>query len=308
MKTENIYPIRIVARQTGLNQHRIRVWERRYRVVVPKRTDTNRRLYSEADISRLQLLRRAVALGHTISQVAGMSSEKLMRLINQNSNRNRQVEPDGERISDAAYFCELSLASVVKMDMDGLESALSRAAVNLTRLELIVNLIVPLCQKMGEMWKNGDMKIVNEHLATPVIRAFLWDVLRSTHVAALAPKIVIATPLGQPHELGALTIALIAGESGWDPFYFGPSLPAEEIAAAAKFVEARAVALSITHHSDNLRLNKELNRVCDYLGGNIQLFIGGQNAVCFADSCASGGIQLVKNIEQFRNVLESQFN
>ena len=105
-----------------------------------------------------------------------------------------------------------------------------------------------------------------------------------------------------------MTIALIASESGWDPFYFGPSLPAEEIAAAAKFVEARAVALSITHHSDNLRLNKELNRVCDYLCGNIQLFIGGQNAVCFADSCASGGIQLVKNIEHFRNVLESQFN
>ena len=102
-----------------------------------------------------------------------------------------------------------------------------------------------------------------------------------------------------------IIIALIASESGWDPFYFGPSLPAEEIAAATKFVDARAVALSITHHSDTSRLNKELNRLCNHLNGNITVFIGGQNAACFADSCASGGIQLVKNIEQFRNALES---
>ena len=305
MKTQYIYPIKYVAHQTGLNQHLIRVWERRYRVVEPKRTNTNRRLYSEADILRLQLLGKAVASGHTISQVAGMSSEELMRLINRNSRRNRQMEPVGDKVPNTSHFSELALTSVVRMDVGGLESALSRAAVNLTRPEVIANLIVPLCHKMGELWKNGDMKIVNEHLATPVIRAFLWDMLRSTHVAALAPKIVITTPLGQPHELGALTIALIASESGWDPVYFGTSLPAEEIAAAAKFVEARAVALSITHHSDNFRLKKDLNRLCNYLSKNITLFIGGQNADCFADSCGSGGIQLVKNIEQFRNALES---
>lgn len=305
MKNQHIYSIKYVSHQTGLNQHLIRVWERRYRVVVPKRTSTNRRLYAEADILRLKLLGKAVSSGHTISQVAGMSSEELMRLINQNSHCNRQMEPDGDKLPDAAYFCELALASVVEMDIGGLESALSKAAVNLTRPELIADLIVPLCHKIGELWKNGDMKIVNEHLATPVIRAFLWDMLRSTHIAALAPKIVITTPLGQPHELGALTIALTASESGWNPLYFGPSLPSEEIAAAAKFVEARAVALSITHHSDNSRLNKDLYRLCNYLDGTISLFIGGQNAACCDVSSMPGGIQLVKNIEHFRNALEA---
>lgn len=305
MKNQHIYSIKYVSHQTGLNQHLIRVWERRYRVVVPKRTSTNRRLYAEADILRLKLLGKAVSSGHTISQVAGMSSEELMRLINQNSHCNRQMEPDGDKLPDAAYFCELALASVVEMDIGGLESALSKAAVNLTRPELIADLIVPLCHKIGELWKNGDMKIVNEHLATPVIRAFLWDMLRSTHIAALAPKIVITTPLGQPHELGALTIALTASESGWNPLYFGPSLPSEEIAAAAKFVEARAVALSITHQSDNSRLNKDLYRLCNYLNGTISLFIGGQNAACCDVSSMPGGIQLVKNIEHFRNALEA---
>ena len=68
---------------------------------------------------------------------------------------------------------------------------------------------------MGELWKQGELKIIHEHLATPVIRAFLWNMLRTNEIAELSPKLVIATLLGQRHELGALTIAITACESGW---------------------------------------------------------------------------------------------
>jgi hypothetical protein len=90
------------------------------------------------------------------------------------------------------------------------------------------------------------MKIVNEHMATPVIRAFLWDMLRSTQFSENSPKIVFSTPLGQPHEIGALAGALNACDSGWRPLCFAPSLPVQEIAAAAADTGRRAVALSIT--------------------------------------------------------------
>jgi methanogenic corrinoid protein MtbC1 len=308
MKSKNIFPIKYVAQHTGLTQHLIRVWEKRYQVVAPVRTDTNRRLYSETDLKHLQLLKMAVEAGHTISQLAGLTSEELMRLINQNRIGDGQPEASPDASASPTHFCELSMASIVKMDTAGLESALTRAAINYTRPVLIEKVIVPLCRKMGELWRNGDLKIINEHLATPIIRGFLWDLLRSTRVSALAPKIVIATPPGQSHELGALTVALIASESGWKPLYFGTNLPAEEIAAAVKIMGARAVALSITQHVDNFRLSRELTRLCDYLSENVTLFIGGQSAACFANSCASGGIQVVKSLKHFRNALESRFD
>ena len=81
MKIKYVYPIRYVAQQTGLSTHVIRVWEKRYQAVVPKRTDTNRRVFCGRDIERLKMLRTAVRIGHSISQIAGLSSEDLMELV-----------------------------------------------------------------------------------------------------------------------------------------------------------------------------------------------------------------------------------
>ena len=69
--------IRYVCRQTGLTAHQIRAWEKRYQAVVPERTETNRRLYSEADIERLQLLAKAREAGLSLSQVAHLPADEL---------------------------------------------------------------------------------------------------------------------------------------------------------------------------------------------------------------------------------------
>ncbi|HSH37156.1 MAG TPA: MerR family transcriptional regulator, partial [Chthoniobacterales bacterium] len=66
--------IKLVARQTGLSVHTIRVWEKRHGAVRPVRAANNRRLYSEQDIERLKLLRQATIAGHTIGQIAQSSA------------------------------------------------------------------------------------------------------------------------------------------------------------------------------------------------------------------------------------------
>src|SRR5947208_15218323 len=75
------HPIGVVARRTGLKPDLIRAWERRYGAVTPGRTETRRRFYSDEDIERLLLLRRAVNTGRGISQVAGLSDAELEALI-----------------------------------------------------------------------------------------------------------------------------------------------------------------------------------------------------------------------------------
>ena len=75
------YPIQLVARLTGLSAHVIRIWEQRYRAVEPQRTATNRRLYSQRDIERLNLLRDLTQAGHSIGQVAQLPTDKLGKLV-----------------------------------------------------------------------------------------------------------------------------------------------------------------------------------------------------------------------------------
>ena len=306
MKIKYVYPIRYVAQQTGLSTHRIRVWEKRYQAIVPERTETNRRIFCGKDIERLKMLKTAVKVGHSISQIAGLSSEELIQLVRLDVSDTSTVSAAREPTTlDETYFYERSLSTVLNFDAEGLESALDRAAVHLSILDLIKSVIEPLCQKIGELWEQGELKIINEHMTTTVIQSFLWNLLRSAEVSETSPKIVIATPAGHQHELGALAVALIAREYNWQSLYFGPSLPAEEIAAAVAYADARAVALSITYQEDIHQLNLELRKLRRYMGDDITIFIGGQGASHLVDFFDAPEIQTLKDVDSFRTALNS---
>ena len=305
MKRKNIYPIRYVAQKTGLSTHLIRVWKKRHQAVVPKRTDTNRRMFSEADIERLKMLKSAVRGGHSISQIASLSSEELMKLIILDVSDASPLSAALEQGSlDATFFYNRSLATVLDLDAEGLESVLDQAAVHLTKWELVDAVLVPLCKKIGELWKQGELKIINEHMASTIIQAFLWNLLRSAEISQTSPKVVIATPAGQQHELGALVIALVACESDWQPVYFGPSLPSEEIAAAVTYVGARVVALSITYPEDSHQLNLEMKKLRRYLADDLTILIGGQGASLLGDLIGAHKVAVVKDVVSFRAALD----
>ena len=78
---EKRYPIKYVSQRTGLSQHVMRTWENRYDVVIPKRSPTNRRLYSEGDIKRLSLFHQATKSGHSIGQICKLTTKEIQELV-----------------------------------------------------------------------------------------------------------------------------------------------------------------------------------------------------------------------------------
>jgi DNA-binding transcriptional MerR regulator/methylmalonyl-CoA mutase cobalamin-binding subunit len=278
MDDRGLYTIRYVAQRTGLTPHVIRAWEKRYQAVVPLRSPTNRRLYSEDDVRRLQMLKQLTDTGHTISRVAGLTPHDLLNLARHEASvapQTRKIIQSKRQPTTDEYF-NACLSAVTDLDPDGLEQAYAQAAIDLTRPMLLNNVIVPLFEKIGDMWRNGELKIVNEHMATSVTRVFLRNILRATAVSASAPKIFISTAVGQWHDLGALTVALTAAEIGWRAIYYGPNLPVEEIAAGVKQCGARAVAVSITHQLDPIPLVDELRKLRRYLERDVTIFVGGR--------------------------------
>lgn len=221
---------------------------KRYQAVVPDRSPKNRRLYSEDDVKRLQLLKTITDAGHNISQVAQLETKELSELAQGELSviaRKREITARLLKSADADEYLQQCLAAVLNLDPEGLERCYDQAVIDLTRPELLKAVIVPLFAEIGNLWQNGRLKIINEHMATTVTRSFLLNMLRASEVCLPAPKIVIATPAGQWRDLGALAVALTAAENGWHPLYYGPNLPAEEIAACVKQNGARALAISI---------------------------------------------------------------
>ena len=308
MHMTNLYPIRYVSHRTGLTPHVIRAWEKRYNAVVPHRSEKNRRLYSEADVQRLQLLKTATDAGHAISQVAQLDLADLQTLAKREGTAipRAQMKNAGKiQRADADDYYKPCLSAVLNLDPEGLERSYDQAAIDLTRPVLLGNLIAPLFKEIGKLWHSGSLKIVNEHMATSVTRNFLLSMLRSTHVSDSAPRIVIATTVGQWHDVGALTVALTAAENGWHPIYYGPNLPAEEIATGVKQSGARAVALSITHLLERHPLVDELRKLRRYIGNEVILFAGGRAVAKYTQVLDEVNANYINSIEQFSDELNS---
>jgi len=302
------HSIKIASRRSGLSQHVIRVWEKRYGAVVPLRTKTNRRLYGEAEIERLRLLGLATKAGHTIKNVVKLTTADLKTLVESElaTAGNHTSEPGGQGVDArlARDFLNQSLAAIKLLDGAGLEKTLNRAAVALGRSALLQHTLAPLIEEIGCSWRRGELRAVHEHLATAVIRTFLGNFSHGYALGENAPRIVITTPAGQLHELGALLVAATADNHGWRVSYLGPSLPSEEIVGAALLSRARAVALSIVYPEDDSSLEPELRQLRLLLPSEIALITGGRAAHSYASVLNEIQAMQTQDLSTFCEILD----
>jgi methanogenic corrinoid protein MtbC1 len=296
----------VVSRRTGLSRDVLRAWELRYGVVDPERTTGGQRLYSDADIERLRLIQAALEAGRRIGQLAGLSSEELGRLIDED----RAAEPGGPAAWDEnrngqgtrAFLAE-SLAAVREMDAERLEAILNRAAVAVGASQLIDHVITPLMIEIGDLWSENKLTSGHERLTTSVVRQTL-DSIRGAMGHSDGPGLVVATPAGQHHEIGALLAAATAASSGWRVVYLGPDLPAESIATAVEMTGARAVALSIIFPADDPDLPNELRSLRRQLSDEVIVIVGGRAAGAYRSVTEEIGALWLPDAPGLRAALE----
>ncbi len=294
------HPIGVVVRRTGLSQAALRAWERRYEAVVPDRSEGGHRLYSDEDVQRLMLLRRLVEGGRNISQVANLPLGELRELLRSDLGASPDADPEEQGATgddpgsegDPEEILKRALIATRHMDGERLNRILIRSAVVLRPGTLVTGVLVPLLARIGELWEKGRLGVAQEHLASGVIRRFLEWLIEAGEVGSGAPVMLTCTPQGQRHEFGALIAGAVAAERGWKVVNLGPDLPAEEIAAAAGDLDARAVVVSAIFGGADGVLADELTRLRALLPPEIRLLAGGPAVDRVADELAGDGIEL----------------
>ena len=277
------HPIRVVATRTGLSKDVIRAWEKRYQAINPQRSDTGRRLYADADIEHLLKLKQAISSGWRISDVAKLSKDELDKLVAEKSQSTEIAEStsvNGELDPGGSYLSRC-LEAIEELDARKLDTLLSSASVAMSIPRLLDDLVAPLLITIGERWHEGQLRVGHEHLATSVIRRFLDNLRETAGMHAQGPTIVVTTPSGQNHEMGAMMAAVAAAVAGWKVVYMMPSMPSRDIVAAALQVKARAVALSMTYPADDPQIAVELRFLKEQIPEDVALFVGGQAAASY---------------------------
>lgn len=301
----------VVSDRTGLTPDVIRVWERRYGVVEPARDAAGNRLYTDADVARLDLLARAVEGGRSIGRIAELPEGELADLVRSDATaRWRASTREGPGLGDrveadeaAASFVDAAMQRARGLDAAGLEAVLERAAMLLGVRVFLERVVAPLQRRIGEEWHAGVLGVAHEHLASGVMVPLLGRLRSRMPTSSTAPLLAVATPSGERHEVGALLAAAVASSEGWRVLYLGPDLPASEIALAAASAGAQAVALSVVRSAGSGETAAELRAVAEALAGKVTVLVGGAGVDAVAPDLEGAGLVLLDGLGALEDYL-----
>lgn len=286
------HPIGVVVERTGISSHVLRAWERRYDVVRPARGDREGRLYSDADIERLTLLRRAVGGGRPLKATAALTNPELRKLIEEDAAR------AGERPTRAGPFREQAMETVKAIAPEGLEAVLRRAALSLGALPFLEDVVAPLLEEIGDAWHDGRLSIAHEHAASAAMQQALGGLMRSLEPSGAGPRVLLATPRGEAHAFGAMAAGAAAAHDGWRVTWLGTDLPAEQIAAGAASADVRVVGVGVANTDGGLA--EEVAALRASLPADVPLIVGGAGA---ARAARPTGVTAARDLTHWRALL-----
>jgi DNA-binding transcriptional MerR regulator/methylmalonyl-CoA mutase cobalamin-binding subunit len=293
------HPIAVVAERTGLSQDVLRVWERRYAAVLPRRDAGGQRLYADADLARLALLQAATRGGRSIGQVARLDATALAALVEDDAAAREHAERRdavAAPTTGAARVMDAALAHARALDAARLDETLRRAAARMGVSAFLELVAAPLLRRVGDEWHAGRMTPSQEHLVSSVVHAIAAETLRAFAAPGGAPRLLVTTPAGDRHAIGAALVGAAAAMEGWNVLYLGADLPAADIAAAAVASGARMVGLSMVYVDSAERMLDELRMLRARLPADVVVLAGGTGAGALATPLRAMGIRVESSL------------
>lgn len=255
------YKLRDVVELTGFSKQVLHAWEHRYAAMSQSGTRQTPRLYSDAEVYRLQLLKTCISAGYRIGKLASLPINELKQI-------SRACDPATEVPLDGL------LSAVQSVNNDYLESTLSLHFATLGPIRFVETIVVPLMSEVGAKWQNGEICVAAEHCVTAIIRTLLGQALRQNVVSPSNALAIFTTPEDELHELGALAAAALAQSTGLRTLYMGPQLPVGSLAEAAKMLGATVVGLS-TSMLSKADIERYLPELTSGLPPDVEIWIGG---------------------------------
>ena len=289
-------PIAVVAERTGLTQDVLRAWERRYGAVHPVRDAGGQRQYTHADIRRLGLLHAATRAGRSIGSVATLSTDRIASLVEDDlAARDRRAGPAVE-LPVATETVDEAFAHSRALDASALDETLRRAVTVMGLTSFIEAVAAPLLRRIGDEWHAGRLAPPQEHLVSSVLHDIIVGTMRAFPQRSGAPKLLVATPSGDRHAIGAALAGAASALEGWNVLYLGADLPAADIADAAKTAGVRIVALSIVYTEDRARVLGEVRALRSRLPADMVIIAGGAGATSLAAELAAMDVRVESSV------------
>ena len=305
-----MYSIGVASRLSGVPAATIRVWERRYSLPEPGRSEGGHRVYSEADVELLRAVKALVDTGERVGTIAKSDRASIIRRGHDLDSAEGAASPAPTPSSPARsttavarmpHFDEV-LAAVVaaakSFDTARAAQLLDQPLIGHHPREVVLGLYLPLLHEVGELWHRGELSVASEHFVEKLVTARIHALIVAQPQLD-RPEALCACLPGERHEAGLLAAALILHDEGYRITYLGADLPAADLEEVVEGRTPTLVVLSSTIPPPEPELNAVKGAVRRFIDEQIPVAVGGLGGSSFGDV---DGVSVVESLDALAQV------
>ena len=299
MKKE--FSINVISTACGVMPHTIRMWEKRYQIFTPKRSEGGQRLYSEVDLDKAKIIVSLKEQGHTISSLARHSLQDLRSLLEVNI----RADSESEKMFTSIETKKL-LKHLENFDIDLVVSGMQHLRLSMGVKEFIFKIVLPVMHEIEKLSLKGTYSITQEHIISTIVR----DQLNQINLANEGPntnRFALATPDGNLHELPILIAEIICHANRVSTNYLGASHPAECLGEAVNAIKCKTIVMGVISSAQwNYEKNivKYLESIDKCLRNKVEIILGGGYKIDLPNFKNIENVKFVSSFEDFDKMLK----
>jgi DNA-binding transcriptional MerR regulator len=219
---KTVFSIKDLENLSGIKAHTIRIWEKRYNVLEPMRTDTNIRLYNIASLQKLLNIALLHEYGYKISKIATFPEEKIPQLVREIISRKNSQN----------YSINSFKMSMMNFDQEIFFNTFDWLISEKSFQEVFKEHFLPLLKELGLLWQSQTISPANEHFMSHLIKQKILiytEGLQILKPAKTDKVFVLSLPLNEIHQIGLLYLQYEILLQGYKTIYLGESMPIENL-------------------------------------------------------------------------------
>jgi DNA-binding transcriptional MerR regulator len=255
---KNVFSIKDLENLSGIKAHTIRIWEKRYNVLQPMRTDTNIRLYDLASLQKLLNITLLHDYGYKISKISAYPEGKIPQMV-------REIVSSSSAKNHAITAFKMAM---MNFDQELFLNTYNWLSEEKSFKEIFHQVFIPLMKELGLLWQTDTITPAHEHFITYLIKQKVQvntEKIQLIKPMKLDKVFVLSLPLNEIHELGLMYLNYEIMLSGYKTIYLGESMPIENLKALKKHFDYIVFMSYLTVQPDRSVIDDYIAQMSDQL-------------------------------------------
>jgi DNA-binding transcriptional MerR regulator len=299
---KTVFSIKDLENLSGVKAHTIRIWEKRYALFSPERSETNIRIYNLDGLKKLLNVTHLYNEGHKISKIATLGQDEIITLTKESSTSSQNT-----------YLINKFKTAMFSFDFDLFHKTYKEMEEQSNFNHSFENLIIPLLAEIGMLWLSGTVDPSHERFISELIRQKLsieTDKAQQQFVLKNDKIVALYLPYNEIHEIGLVYAQYLVVQAGFKTVYLGSNIPLESLTHVKKHHENLIYMTYLTTEPSTISIHQYLQDFNDIVctDTSYDLWCLGTKANEIDPKKVSGNIKSITKIQEFNKQLKRLAN